>query len=269
MKLGWYGGAKEADVLALAPRLYPIHPTVIPVLARLFSRFGQNERSLFSFLLSSEPFALQAYAAGTVSADRFYRLHNMYDYARAAFGARLSAQSYRTHWNLLESIVESFPAGDATETEVLKTVAVLNLIDEQGLLATSETLVLAIASADEKRAKVAEAIKRLLKQRVLHYRGGSGSFCLWPHTSVNIERVYEQSQKAVPAVRRATEAIAKELDTRPLVARRHYIETGNLRHFSVHYVGVTELTAFKRDSRSGREHRSAPLRDGRRLRRRT
>jgi hypothetical protein len=31
------------------------------------------------------------------------------------------------------------------------------------------------------------------------------------------------------------------LETRPLVARRHYIETGNLRHFDVHFVPAMEL----------------------------
>ena len=106
---------QRAAADGLASRLYPLHPTVLPVLTRLFSRFGQNERSLFSFLLSSEPFGLQMFAERPASPRTFYRLSDLYDYARATFGHRLSVQSYRNHWNLIESIVESFPADHAVE----------------------------------------------------------------------------------------------------------------------------------------------------------
>jgi hypothetical protein len=34
--------------------LYPLHPTLLPVLVRFFARFGQPERFLFGFLLSNE-----------------------------------------------------------------------------------------------------------------------------------------------------------------------------------------------------------------------
>src|SRR5260370_24907947 len=53
----------------------------LPVLVRLFSRFGQNERSLFSFLLSNEPFGLQTFAQRSASSEVFYRITDLYDYA--------------------------------------------------------------------------------------------------------------------------------------------------------------------------------------------
>ena len=62
IELGWVGPAQSQQLVDLAPRMYPLHPTVLPALIRAFRRFGQNERSLFSFLLSNEPFGLQAFA---------------------------------------------------------------------------------------------------------------------------------------------------------------------------------------------------------------
>src|SRR5262249_37084402 len=57
--LDWFGPEAVLSALSdVAASLYPLHPTVVPVLVRLFSRFGQNERSLFSFLLSNEPSGL-------------------------------------------------------------------------------------------------------------------------------------------------------------------------------------------------------------------
>ena len=45
---GWHGVPAEGSAVL---DLYPIHPTVLPVLVQFFARFGQHERSLFSFLL--------------------------------------------------------------------------------------------------------------------------------------------------------------------------------------------------------------------------
>lgn len=92
--MGWYGPAAPCKSLRdLAPRLYPLHPTVLPVLAKLFHRFGQNERSLFSFLFSSEPNGLRAFAEQAITTAGFYRIHHLYDYARACFSQRLSVHA--------------------------------------------------------------------------------------------------------------------------------------------------------------------------------
>jgi hypothetical protein len=134
LALGWYGvGAVKANLEEVAPGLYPLHPTTIPVLVRLFSRFGQNERSLFSFLLSTEPHGLQEFAQRPAAPGTYYRIHNLYDYAAANFGHRLTLQTYRNHWNHIEALIRSFPAQDADEVAVLKTVGLLNLLNTSEL----------------------------------------------------------------------------------------------------------------------------------------
>jgi hypothetical protein len=261
LRLGWYGAtAVKATLLATAVRLYPLHPTVVPVLVYLFSRFGQNQRSLFSFLLSNEPFGLLDFAQAAVSAGQSYRLHHLYDYARATFGHRLSVQSYRSHWNHIESLIESFPTNDVIELQVLKSVGLLNLIDANNLLATEEAIVLAVAGEVDGSSsnRVRRAIKRLHREkRVLYYRGASGGYCLWPHTSVNLQRAYEDAVRALGALppHRVSPLIESYLETRPLVARRHYIETGNLRHFEVRFAPVEKLSEsvrFSYDAADGR-----------------
>ena len=257
VELGWFGpDAARKAMSEAAPGLYPLHPTTIPVLVRLFSRFGQNERSLYGFLLSDEPHALQAFAAQTPGPDRFYRIHHLYDYARAAFGHRLVLQSFRSHWNQIESVVESFPRGHEFELAILKTVAVLNLVDSPALLATDETVALAVGGSSPDVTRRVKAALKDLKQKksVLYYRGASGGYCLWPHTSVNLERAYQEAVKAVPVPTRVAPLIKDRLETRPLVTRRHYIESGNLRHFRVNYAAPDNLSAVLRleDGADGR-----------------
>ena len=247
LQTGWYGAtAVKETLLSNAARLYPLHPTVLPVLVQLFTRFGQNQRSLFSFLLSDEPFGLREFAQAPVSDGKSYRLHHLYDYARATFGHRLSLQSYRSHWNQIESLIESFPTNDTVELQVLKSVGLLNLIDADHLLASEKTILLAVSSEVEGiiATRVRRALRRLQSEkRVLYHRGASGGYCLWPNTSVNLERAYEDAVRSLGSLppHRVAPLIESYLESRPLVARRHYIKTGNLRHFEVSYAPVERL----------------------------
>jgi hypothetical protein len=241
---GWFGSAPPVSSLTAAAKTsYPIHPTAIPVLVRLFSRFGQNERSLFSFLLSGEPFALQDFAVSPATAGNLYRIHHLYDYAAATFGQRLSNQGYRNHWNHIDSLIRSFPSANDVELAVLKTVGLLNLVNVPSLSPTEEAIVLAVGDTTGiAETETRKAIQKLQKEKhVLYHRGKAGGYCLWSHTSVNLDAVYEEATRAIGTPRRAAALVKDKLNSRPIVARRHYIQTGNLRHFEVVYCSVLEL----------------------------
>ena len=258
LALGWYGSSVvPASLVSNAIRFYPLHPTVLPVLIHIFQRFGQGQRSLFTFLLSNDPFSLMEFAQAPVATGGSYRLHHLYDYVRATFGHRLSVQSYRSHWNYIESLIDSFTANDTIELQVLKSVGLLNLIDSN-LIATEKAIVVAVSGEVEgiNANRVRRAIKRLhAEKRLLYYRGISGGYCLWAHTSVNLERAYEESTRALGTPQRVTPLIESHLETRAVVARRHYIETGNLRHFEVVFAPIEKLSEsihFSYDEADGR-----------------
>ena len=242
--LGWFGSSSTRLLSNVVPRLYPLHPTVLPVLIRTFRRFGQNERSLFSFLLSNEPFGLQAFSEKDLRGGDLYRLHNFYDYVRTNFGHRLAVQSYRSHWNLIDSVVESFATEDELQVKILKTVGILNLINEGDLLPNEESIVLALARFHEtEKNQVRNTLRKLHRnRRVLYDRGRARGLCLWPHTSVGLEKAYEEARRAVDTPQHVAGLIKDFLDSRPIVARRHYIETGNLRHFDIRYCSVDKLS---------------------------
>jgi hypothetical protein len=248
--LGWLATTPTQSLMESAIRLYPLHPTVLPVLIRTFRRFGQNERSLFSFLLSNEPFGLQAFAERQLREGDLYRLHNFYDYVRANFGHRLSVQSYRSHWNLIDSVIESFVGEDALELHVLKTVGILNLLNDGDLLANEKSIICALLGgegAQEKQVRGALSILHKVK-RILYDRGPARGFCLWPHTSVDLEKAYEEACRAIDTPLRVSSLLKDSLVPRPIVARRHYIETGSLRYCDVRYCSVSELPSLLQPS---------------------
>ncbi|MEN3944235.1 hypothetical protein WJU23_23235 [Prosthecobacter sp. SYSU 5D2] len=239
--LGLFGAnAGKSALVELAPSLYPLHPTVLPVLAKFFRRFGQNERSLFSFLLSSEPHALQDFAQNEATLRFIYRLPEFYDFIAQNFGGRLSAQSFRSHWSHIDAVIRSFPAERELELRILKTIGVLNTIDSTAdLLPRDDLLALALGNSENLKAAVA----RLKKENLLFFRGARRGYALWSHTSVNLEHEYAKASESIQQISNMGELLRARLDARPVVARAHYIRTGNLRHFTIRFSSTDEISA--------------------------
>ncbi len=237
--LGWYGPGASADALAeVAPALYPLHPTALPVLARATRLYGQNERSLFSFLLSSEPAGLRE-AAESARLGDFVGLPAIYDYVATAYGYRVAAQSTRSHWSAISSVVDTFP-GNADDLGVLKAVGLLNLLNTDRLLATPQALHAAFVGTD---VDVPATLASLTRQGVLFDRGARGGVCLWPSSSVDLEAAFRSAREALGPVTSVASRLAATLEPAPIVARRHYIETGTLRHVEVRPTTPERLAA--------------------------
>ena len=234
---GWYGNSAE---LVSPLELYPLHPAVLPVLVRFFARFGQHERSLLGFLLSSEPFGLQDYAKRPANGRAWYRLCDFYDYIRSVFGHRLAGGSYQSHWLRISETIDRMTDVDEYQLMVLKTVAVLNVLDAEYLLANEVVIAAALDDGDE-TGSVGRATTSLKQRGLLFDRGIAGGYCLWPSTSVNLESAFEAAKRVLGPVDSVSAQLRPYLSQSSVVARRHYIERGTLRYFEVRYADSTNV----------------------------
>lgn len=244
IELGWFGTTARRDNLhRLNNGLFPLDPMVLPVLVRTFQRYGQNERSLFSFLSSHEPFGLRSFSnTPLTNKTHLYQLADFYDYVRANFGHRLAVASYRTHWNVIESIIEARTTDTPLELRVLKTVGILNLLNSDDFLPSEDAICWAVGgNSHEERHAVKEQLSKLNTECVLYFRGAARGYSLWPYTSVDIDGRLEEAKKTIPQVPQIAQAIIEQLDSRPIVARAHYIRTGNLRYYDVVYCKPIDL----------------------------
>ncbi len=243
---GWYGAnASVAQLAKEAPNLFPLDPFVLPALDRFLHQHAQNERSVFSFLFAEEPFGLMDHLGRT---QQLYALDNLYDYILHNFDHVLSDRREASTWVMIKSLVSAAEAGSDTSDRVLRAVAVLNLLNSSDLLATEPVLVSAIASA--KKADVKRCIRELQAKegkRVLFNRGSGGGLCLWPHVSVDLHAAYDRASLAIGTLDDPAEYVRTHVGNQCLVARRHYINTGNLRYFRVRYLTLAELEKTSAD----------------------
>ncbi len=236
---GWLGGGTTGAATLDATRLYPLHPTLLPVLVRFFARFGQHERSLFGFLLSSEPFALQAFAARKPGAGIWYGLADFYDYVRASFGHRLAGASYRSQWVRIAETIEGNTDIAELDLKLLKSVAILNLVAADDLLPTTAALVAAFSPC--KPGTIEAALAGLHHRGLLFQRGLAGAFRLWPNSSVSLDAALGEAVRALGPIETVAGAIEPFLDREPVMARRHYVEKGTLRFFDLRYATAAAL----------------------------
>lgn len=235
-QIGWLGGRGfSVDPTSF----YPLHPALLPVMVRFFSQFGQSERSLFGFLLSSEPMALQAFAAATpIGADTF-DLSRFYDYVRTSFGHRLASANHQSQWQRIVATIDASVDVDPLALKILKTVGLLNLLDADDLLPTSQSLAASLSAFGSKA--VDAAIETLTQAGLLFNRGGTGAFRLWPNSSINLHTYVELAKRAVGAAEEVAPVLGGFLDRQMILARRHYLETGTMRYFELRYAFAEDL----------------------------
>lgn len=239
---GWYGAVSKeerAELVQCSRALYPVHPTVLPVLIRICALFGQHERSLFEFLLASTPFGLQAWVSSQGEVGRaWYRLSNLFDYIRHAYAHDLSDQRTILQWGRISQIVDASQGQPADALELLKGIGLLNALDADDLRPTQTTIALATGLS---KTRIENALSHLRSSGRLYTRGRDGGFRLWPASSVSLDQAFATAAEIVSAVPDVAEYLTRHSPSRPIVARRHYIRTGTLRHFYCEYVTVGSL----------------------------
>lgn len=240
-ELGVIGLADIGSVKSGAMALYPFHPAALVAAMTLFRRFGQNERSTFSFLLSSEPFALQDFIGRHKlgGADSWYRVHHLCDWLLAQGSLRTLEEERIKRWALLQEVLRVAPVYDEMEVKCLKTVGLLNLLEPQpGMAVTPENVAFAIADETGGRS-VLDAVAKLVEKGLLYVRPATQELCLWPQSSVDVSSELARIRKTAPPLNRLGGLIDHLPAARPIVAHRHYLESGTLR--AAHVVLVDDV----------------------------
>ncbi|PUB84854.1 MAG: hypothetical protein DBP02_07580 [gamma proteobacterium symbiont of Ctena orbiculata] len=238
LKAGLYGSSAGSSVKELGSQIFPLHPTVLPVLVRVMRRFGQNERSLFSFISSAEPMGLQYHASRALVTMGHYRIHHLFDYVRSTLLPVVTTSSANTHWGIIDTVLASAKVHSHEEEAILKTVGLLNLLDAPDLPATEKNIRLAVGGEHK---LVDKAIVSLRDRGIIYERGSVNGLFLWPHTSVNLDEVFEDALEATAECGDRIELVCNHIESERLVPRAYYVQTGTLRFAEVQLIPANLL----------------------------
>lgn len=240
VRAGVYGSAAASGLGQLGPKIFSFHPTVLPVLVRAMRKFGQNERSLFSFISAFEPMGLQEHLQSNGAKLEPYRIYHLFEYVRQNLLPAINASNSHIHWSFVDALLSGTPLNSQEEERIFRTVALLTLLDSPDLPATSDFLHLALDDGGNQRA-ISKAITEMKSRGLLYERGSTRALYLWPHTSVNLDEAFARGELATRISGDSIDLLCKQLPTEQIVPRGHYFRSGTLRYGEVQFVAARAL----------------------------
>ena len=238
---GRTGGSDRLAVMLEA--CWPLHPIVACLLGPISRRrFGQNQRSIFGFLNSSEPHGFQDFLNHTL-AGSLYGPDRLWDYLRANLEPSILASPDGHRWALAAEALERCEAtsGSVLHIRLLKTIAVIDLFKERsGLVANSDLL--HTCFSDTSRNALEKALSQLDNWSFTIFKKFLDARAIFAGSDFDIDH----------AVRTALDDIAEidfgELKSlvglQPILAKRHFHRTGALRWFDLNVVPVSSIVEF-------------------------
>jgi hypothetical protein len=239
-------GMRRDEFEAAAVAAYPLHPCTLVALPFLFKRFAQNERSLFSYLSSLEPLGFQSFLQShELNRENpcFVCLEDLFDYFTQNFGSGLFRQPQARRWMEAADVLDRKDNLQSQHISLVKSIGILNALGEFSPLSAREPVIhYALTNSRTSDPAVTAGLEFLKDQSVLTYRKFNDTYRIWEGSDIDLDERIAEGERKTRDVLSLSATLARYLQSRPLVARRHSFETGALRFFSVSYVDdVAEL----------------------------
>lgn len=221
----------------LAERLHlcwPLHPATAFLLGPVSRRrFGQNQRSIFGFLNSAEPGGFQEFLAQTpAGAGDTFDLPRLWRYLQANLEPSILASPDGHRWSLAVEAVERCEArgGDLDHADVVRTVALIDLFRERsGLIGGRELLGLCLPRLAPGRLD--EILADLRAWSVVIHKRHLDGYAVFAGSDFDIETAVRGARAEATGIDLGR--VRELASLQPLLAKRHYHETGALRWFDL------------------------------------
>ena len=221
----------KSDVVSA---LYPMDIFAAYILTQANQRYGQNERTLFSFLEAAGEDSIANYS---VSDNVLYNLVNVYDYVQYNFHSSLTEiNADSTNWSAIKIAIERVEGLPLTEVEIQTAIRLIKVVGLLNIFASSATRIDAYFLAQYARLSmgindIQPLMGKLEKAQIVRFAKYKSKYILFEGTDVDIEMgLYNASLEC----KRTDDYIdkLKQLFTfRISIANAHYFRTGTPRYF--------------------------------------
>ena len=216
---------------------WPLHPIAAVVLSELCRRYGQHERTLFSFLTGQEVAGTDGFLTTTDLPSRgappVLGLDAIYDYFVGSGGLTAMTSASSSRWIEIATRLRDAHGLSERQTRVAKAVAMLNLVSTSGTIRASEHVMELVEPG------AADVLDELCETGITTYRSFSDEYRIWQGTDVDIRSLLEESRLQVQR-RGIFEVMTSMNDPQPLVAARHSAKHDCLRVFYQRFVSCND-----------------------------
>lgn len=214
--------------------LYPMDIFAAYILTQANQRYGQNERTLFSFLEAAGEDSITNFSA---SENRLYNLYDVYDYIQYNFHSSLSeVNADSTNWSAIRIAIERVEGLPLSEQEIetaislVKVIGLLNIFAspaakiDQDFLAQYARLSMAIDD-------ILPLMGKLEKSQIIRFAKYKSKYILFEGTDVDIEMGLYNASLECKRTDDYIDKLKQLCEFRISIANAHYYRTGTPRFF--------------------------------------
>ncbi len=219
-------------------RLFPLDAISSACLTLGIQRYGQNERTLFSFLASQDETSINAFQD---KKGLTFNVSKVYDYLSYSFYSVLSeANADSMEWRSMRVAVERVESGVIDSSLIdgclmlVKTIGILNLFFKQ--IKIDDNLLANYAKNALDIDDIAPYIKKLLSQKIIRFANYKSQYILFEGTDIDIEDELFKASTVVPLPVISIAEIAPFVNQKATLAAASYYRTGTPRYFEYRVV---------------------------------
>lgn len=217
----------------IVENLYPLDPLSAYILTLSLQKYGQNERSLFSFLESTDHTGLFQHKQTkegfyTIADVHDYLIFNYYSYLNSRYNSDFSA--WKSIKTALEKSEALFEKNTVEYSKIIKTIGLLTINAQAGATLDKTFLV----SYAEKCLSIKDAetlIEELEKRKIILYRNYSKRYVLFDGTDLDIQTALIEAGNKVDDVTDVVTLLNKYYQLPPVIAKKVMYKTGTPRLF--------------------------------------
>jgi len=217
----------------LAEQLLPFDLLGISVLTMALQKYGQNERSLFSFLNAKDYLGINDY---DFEINLYYHVSAVYDYLLNNYYSFIFTKynPHFTQWSAIRTAVERveglFDSEIIAASQIIKTIGLLNIFSPEsarldlGFIYSYSTQVLDIQNPEE-------IIDKLISNKIIRYAEYKKKFILFEGTDIDIDHLLSEASSKVDKIINLTNELNEYFDFPYEMAKRVSLDKGTPRFF--------------------------------------
>ncbi|MFH7012361.1 hypothetical protein ACHRV5_10840 [Flavobacterium sp. FlaQc-52] len=223
----------EDYIKSIAKKLYPLDSISAYVLTLSLQKYGQNERSLFSFLESTDHTGLYQHS---ILNDSFYSIaevydfliHNYFSFLNSRYNPDFSAwKSIRTSLEKVESL---FDKNLSDYEKLIKTIGLLSIYAQAGSYINRDFLI-EYSQKSLGLENTEKLIEDLEIKKVILYRNYNNRYILFEGTDLDIPTALYEAGNKIDDITDVVTLLNKNYSLAPVLAKRAMFETGTPRLF--------------------------------------
>jgi len=224
---------KDYLSIEIARKLYPFDVLSASVLTLALQRYGQNQRSLFSFLDSNAYLSIRSF---NNKKDQYYNLASVYDYLIFNYFSLLSSKYNPDygHWiaikNSIERVEGIFKTNITDTLKIIKSIGLLQIFSHKGATINKDFLEF-YSKYCLKIENPEELIKLLEDHKIILFSSYNQKYKLFEGTDLNIELAIDEAGNLIQKIGNIVDYLYKSFDFPYLMAKEAYYNSGTPRFF--------------------------------------